>query len=79
MQIESPRPAQAVAMLRFRLFAARIGGRGSARFGAAGPIARGFRPTRLNQEQPIAMHWEDRTLQAHTLLAQGWGGRTPRA
>lgn len=45
-QIEAPRPAQAAAALRFRHFAARIGGRGSARFWAAGPIALGFRPTR---------------------------------
>ena len=38
------RPAQAAASLRFRLVAARIGGRDSARLWAAGPIARGFRP-----------------------------------
>lgn len=44
-QNESPRPAQAAAALRFRLAAARIGDRDSARFWAAGPIARGFRPT----------------------------------
>ena len=47
-QMEAPRPAQAAAALRFRHFAARIGGRDSARFWAAGPIALGFRPTRAD-------------------------------
>lgn len=47
-QIESPWPAQAAAALRFRLAAARIGDRDSALFWAAGPIARGFRPTRAD-------------------------------
>lgn len=47
-QIESPGPAQAAAALRFRLAVVRIGDRDSARFWAAGPIARGFRPTRAD-------------------------------
>lgn len=51
-QIDSPRPAQAAASLRFRLVAARVGGSDggsdSARFWAAGPTARGFRPTRAD-------------------------------
>jgi hypothetical protein len=52
--VESLLPARAEAALRFRLFAAGIHGRGSARFWAAGSVARVFRPVPSAADGPPA-------------------------
>lgn len=53
-QVDSLLQARAEAALRFRLVAAGIHGRGSARFWAAGPVARSYRPVPSAADSPPA-------------------------
>lgn len=65
-QIESLRSAQAAAALRLQLHASRIRGRDSARFWAAGPIARSYRPIPSDSGGAKRDVLRDRALEART-------------